>query len=63
MQGKEENGRFVEGIERGSKSKAEIDWRWINGSKPFCASGHARPKPGFQIAKWVKGWKHSTVKM
>ena len=63
VQGKEENGRCAEGVERGSKSKAKIDRRWINGSKPFCMNGHARPKPHFQIAKWVKGQKHSMVNM
>ena len=63
VQGKEENGRCAEGIEQGSKSKAEIDQRWINGSKPFCTSGHAQPNPHFQIAKWVKGRKHYMVEM
>ena len=63
VQGKEEKGRCVEDVERGSKSKVEIDWRWINGSKPFRVSGHARPRPPFQIAKCVKGQKHSTTEM
>ena len=60
---KEENSKCAEGIERDSKPKTEIDRRWINGSQPFCASGHARPKPRFQIAKQVKGQKHSMVEM
>ena len=60
---KEKNHRCVEGIKRDSKPKAEIDRRWINGSKPFHVSGHARPKPPFQIVKCVKGRKYSMVEM
>ena len=36
---------------------------WTNGSKTFRASGHARPKPPFQIAKWVKVQKPSMAEM
>ena len=60
---KEENGRCAEGIEWESKLKAVIDRRWINGSRPFRVSVHARPKPPFQIVKYVKGRKYSMVEM
>ena len=63
VQSKEENGRCAEGVGKGSRSKLEIDRRWIDGSKPFHPSRHARPNPRFQFAKWVKGRKHPTVEM
>ena len=48
---------------RARDQRAEIDWRWINGSQPFRVSGNAQPKPSLLTTKCVKGQEHSTVEM